>query len=68
MSELAPAVCALVNELWPKYMDTSVYQLVNGAIPETTELLKLQWDHSASLPCLLISFVLKFHVDSPLHR
>ncbi|KZP16899.1 NAD-aldehyde dehydrogenase [Athelia psychrophila] len=45
MSELAPAVCALVNELWPKYMDTSVYQLVNGAIPETTELLRLQWDH-----------------------
>lgn len=53
MSEMAPAVCALVNELWPKYMDTTVYQLVNGAIPETTELLALQWDHSAPLPSSL---------------
>lgn len=50
MSELSPAVCGLLNELWPKYLDTSVYQLVNGAIPETTKLLELQWDHSALIP------------------
>jgi len=44
-SELSSAVSALMAELIPQYMDKDVFQVVNGAIPETTKLLELQWDH-----------------------
>ncbi|KAI0064306.1 NAD-aldehyde dehydrogenase [Artomyces pyxidatus] len=44
-SELAPACSALFAELVPKYLDTEMYSIVNGAIPETTKILELQWDH-----------------------
>ncbi|KAG8862645.1 hypothetical protein FRB96_001204 [Tulasnella sp. 330] len=45
LSELTPNVSGLFAELWPKYMDLSYSQIVNGGIPETTALLDLQWDH-----------------------
>ncbi|KAH9060602.1 NAD-aldehyde dehydrogenase [Lactarius vividus] len=45
-SELTPAFSALVAELVPKYLDPELYAVINGAIPETTKVLELQWDHS----------------------
>ncbi|KAJ7631341.1 NAD-aldehyde dehydrogenase [Mycena polygramma] len=44
-SEMCPATAALLNELLPKYLDPSLVRIVNGAIPETTKLLDLPWDH-----------------------
>ncbi|KAJ7481185.1 NAD-aldehyde dehydrogenase [Mycena galericulata] len=44
-SESCPAVAALMTELLPKYVDSSLVRMVNGAIPETTKLLDLPWDH-----------------------
>ncbi|KZT73061.1 NAD-dependent aldehyde dehydrogenase [Daedalea quercina L-15889] len=44
-SEGAPACSSLLAELFPKYMDQEFFRVVNGAIPETTKLLELQWDH-----------------------
>ncbi|KAI9465739.1 NAD-aldehyde dehydrogenase [Lactarius psammicola] len=44
-SELTPAFSALVAELVPKYLDPELYAVINGAIPETTKILELQWDH-----------------------
>ncbi|KAG6330829.1 hypothetical protein ID866_8261, partial [Astraeus odoratus] len=44
-SEAVPHFSKLIAELLPKYLDTSAYRVVNGAVPETTKLLELQWDH-----------------------
>ncbi|KAI0035789.1 NAD-aldehyde dehydrogenase [Vararia minispora EC-137] len=44
-SEQTPHASALFAELMPKYVDTDVVRVVNGAIPETTKLLEYQWDH-----------------------
>ncbi|KAJ7749555.1 NAD-aldehyde dehydrogenase [Mycena maculata] len=44
-SESCPAVASLLHELFPKYLDPSLIRVVNGAIPETTKLLDLPWDH-----------------------
>lgn len=44
-SESTPATSALLAELVPKYLDTDLVQVVNGAVPETTKLLALEWDH-----------------------
>ncbi|KDQ58413.1 hypothetical protein JAAARDRAFT_128720, partial [Jaapia argillacea MUCL 33604] len=44
-SELAPTISSLFAELFPKYLDPELFRVVNGAVPETTELLELQWDH-----------------------
>jgi len=44
-SELTPAFSALVAELFPKYLDPRLYTVINGAVPETTKILELQWDH-----------------------
>lgn len=44
-SELTPAYANLLAELLPQYLDSSCYRVVNGAVPETTALLELQWDH-----------------------
>ncbi|KAF9495149.1 ALDH-like protein [Pleurotus eryngii] len=35
----------LSPELIPKCLDRDLVRVVNGAIPETTRLLELQWDH-----------------------
>lgn len=45
MSELVPHVSALVTELFPEYLDQDLFRVVNGAVPETTALLDLRWDH-----------------------
>ncbi|KAJ7024307.1 NAD-aldehyde dehydrogenase [Mycena alexandri] len=44
-SEACPAVATLLEELLPKYIDRSLIRVVNGAVPETTKLLELPWDH-----------------------
>ncbi|KAG6829108.1 hypothetical protein H0H92_005650 [Tricholoma furcatifolium] len=44
-SESTPAVSGLLAELVPKYLDTSLVRIVNGAVAEATKLLELQWDH-----------------------
>ncbi|KAJ7632988.1 NAD-aldehyde dehydrogenase [Roridomyces roridus] len=44
-SESCPATAALWTELLPKYLDSSLISIVNGAIPETTRLLELPWGH-----------------------
>jgi len=35
----------LLADLLPKYLDPELYKVINGAVPETTKLLELQWDH-----------------------
>lgn len=44
-SEAVPHFSKLLAELLPKYLDTSAYRVINGAVPETTKILELQWDH-----------------------
>lgn len=44
-SELAPASAKLMEELIPKYLDTSSYFVVNGGVKETTKLLENRFDY-----------------------
>ncbi len=44
-SELSPATSALIAKLIPEYMDTDAVRVVEGAVPETTALLELPFDH-----------------------
>ena len=44
-SELAPATSAVTARLVPKYLDPDCVKVVEGAIPETTALLELPWNH-----------------------
>ncbi|KAI0321467.1 NAD-aldehyde dehydrogenase [Amylostereum chailletii] len=44
-SEQTPAISAVIADLFPKYLDQSLYRVVNGGIPETTKLLELPWGH-----------------------
>ena len=44
-SEIVPHFSNLIADLVPKYLDSSAYRVVNGAIPEASKLLELQWDH-----------------------
>jgi aldehyde dehydrogenase (NAD+) len=44
-SELAPATSALMAKIVPQYMDTDCVRVVEGAVPETTALLELPFDH-----------------------
>ncbi|KAI5120924.1 hypothetical protein M0805_002904 [Coniferiporia weirii] len=44
-SEASGSLASLLAELLPKYLDRSLYRIVNGGIPETTKLLELKWDH-----------------------
>ncbi|WP_421118247.1 aldehyde dehydrogenase family protein [Aquihabitans daechungensis] len=44
-SELAPATSAAMADLVPKYLDTDAVAVVEGGVPETTELLAQEWDH-----------------------
>ncbi|KAG8912221.1 hypothetical protein FRC02_006106 [Tulasnella sp. 418] len=45
LSEMIPHISALTTQLFSKYLDTDVYEMINGGIPETREVLELQWDH-----------------------
>ncbi|MCP4301517.1 MAG: aldehyde dehydrogenase family protein [Gammaproteobacteria bacterium] len=44
-SELAPATSHLMAKIVPEYMDTDCVRVVEGAIPETSALLELPFDH-----------------------
>mmetsp|Transcript_102648 Transcript_102648/g.162200 ORF Transcript_102648/g.162200 Transcript_102648/m.162200 type:complete len:522 (-) Transcript_102648:102-1667(-) len=44
-SEVSKNSGKLLEELIPKYLDTSCIRVVMGAVPETTALLKEHWDH-----------------------
>ncbi|MFF0292231.1 aldehyde dehydrogenase family protein [Kitasatospora sp. NPDC004615] len=44
-SELAPAASALMARLVPEYLDRDAVAVVEGAVPETTELLTQHFDH-----------------------
>ncbi|MFJ8841833.1 aldehyde dehydrogenase family protein [Streptomyces cyaneofuscatus] len=44
-SELAPATSALVARLVPRYFPDGAVQVVEGGVPETTELLAQRFDH-----------------------
>ncbi len=43
-SEVSEHTATLLSELVPKYLDPTCFQIVNGGVTETTELLKLKWD------------------------
>jgi len=44
-SELSVNCSALLAELLPQYLDQKAFMVIEGAVAETTELLKLQFDH-----------------------
>lgn len=44
-SEVSPNCAALVGDLISEYLDPAAVQVIQGAVPETTALLKLRWDH-----------------------
>src|SRR5210317_312461 len=44
-SELAPATSEVTARLVPEYLDPDCVKVVEGAVPETTALLELPWDH-----------------------
>jgi aldehyde dehydrogenase (NAD+) len=44
-SEVAPKTSALLAELLPKYLDKEALEVIEGGVPETTELLAQRFDH-----------------------
>jgi len=44
-SELSPATSELLARIVPEYMDNDCVRVVEGAVPETTALLELPFDH-----------------------
>ncbi|MCX6511245.1 MAG: aldehyde dehydrogenase family protein [Actinobacteria bacterium] len=44
-SEVSAVTSALLGELVPKYMDPSAVAIIEGGIPETTDLLEQRFDH-----------------------
>jgi aldehyde dehydrogenase (NAD+) len=44
-SELAPATARVIAELVPRYLDPAAIAVVEGGVPETTELLAQRLDH-----------------------
>lgn len=44
-SEIAPATSATIARLLPRYLDPAAVQVVQGGVPETTELLAQPVDH-----------------------
>uniref|UniRef100_UPI00398F74B4 aldehyde dehydrogenase family 3 member A2-like n=1 Tax=Pristiophorus japonicus TaxID=55135 RepID=UPI00398F74B4 len=44
-SELSVNTAQLLGNLLPQYLDKELYPVINGAVEETTELLKQQFDH-----------------------
>ncbi|KZS97992.1 NAD-aldehyde dehydrogenase [Sistotremastrum niveocremeum HHB9708] len=61
-SESSPACSALLEELGSKYLDPSVFRVVQGAVPETTKLLELQWDHSNGAVAKIVSTAAAKHL------
>src|SRR6056297_1368516 len=44
-SEITPNASRLLAELIPRYLDGDAFAVVEGAVPETTALLKQRFDH-----------------------
>ncbi|XP_032072163.1 aldehyde dehydrogenase family 3 member A2 [Thamnophis elegans] len=44
-SEVSENTAKLFEKLLPQYLDKDLYPVVNGGVPETTELLKQRFDH-----------------------
>lgn len=44
-SEVSPHTSAAIAKLLPRYLDTDAVAVVEGGIPETTELLEQRFDH-----------------------
>ncbi|PSN49680.1 Aldehyde dehydrogenase [Blattella germanica] len=44
-SELAPVTAQLIANLIPKYLDQEAFHVIQGGVPETTELLKERFDY-----------------------
>jgi len=44
-SEVAPATANILEKIFPQFMDDRCYKVLQGGIPETTELLKMKFDH-----------------------
>lgn len=44
-SELAPATSALLAKLVPRYLDAQAVRIIEGGIPETTDLLELPFNY-----------------------
>jgi len=44
-SEVAPHTAKILTELFPRYLDSRAYIVINGAAHETTKLLENKWDH-----------------------
>ncbi|XP_075760768.1 aldehyde dehydrogenase family 3 member A2 isoform X2 [Pelodiscus sinensis] len=44
-SEISENTAKLLAELLPQYIDKDLYPVINGGVPETTELLKQRFDH-----------------------
>ncbi|XP_060522148.1 aldehyde dehydrogenase, dimeric NADP-preferring-like [Cylas formicarius] len=44
-SDLTPLIGKFMEEVLPKYVDSSCYQVYNGGIPETTALLEERFDY-----------------------
>ncbi len=44
-SEVAPATSALIARLLPQYLDPACFKVLEGGIPETTEVLAQKFDH-----------------------
>ncbi|MFH8793483.1 aldehyde dehydrogenase family protein [Streptomyces sp. NPDC017941] len=44
-SEMAPATSAVIARLLPRHLDTDAVAVVEGGVPETTELLAQRFDH-----------------------
>ena len=44
-SEVAPATSETLARLLPRYVDPAAVRVVEGGVPETTELLTQPWDH-----------------------
>ncbi|KAI8342646.1 Aldehyde/histidinol dehydrogenase [Chlamydoabsidia padenii] len=44
-SEISAHTAALLAELFPRYMDSNMYRIVNGGVRESTALLSHRFDH-----------------------
>lgn len=44
-SEMAPYTADIINHLVPQYLDNSAVRVIEGGVPETTELLEQKFDH-----------------------
>ena len=45
LSEVSFHTSALISELLPKYLDASMYRVVNGGVEETQYLLQQKFNH-----------------------